>query len=326
MPNIFDDINTGAIQVGNTIKSAVNDGLDSLDNLIDNTMGMFNKDKPNKIKVRNSLGLNPEAVSDIGSNIASAIVLEKLAEQNIKNVKFYVNVFTLFRNFVNCLDGNNADKTKNFKSAMGINKVISNFIEDTKIFSEAALSLNLDIVLYVPDYTKVYKTLKYVRELEDFNGIKYYINLHQVDAGKQVLKSFKGIAIKTTHKIPYSKNMLILTHIGLDLLNYVKYKDVRLIESHTGEIKLKDKWYTKYFKIGNKNMSIMPFNSIMYYILGDSDIVKPQNIKLRKHLYKIALEKKWYSDMSKNETLHSLRQRDSILANDIKTLDNNLYD
>ena len=273
----------------------------------------------------NDINIVEEALHETGCNIVSGVILDTLATMSKKGIDVYLNVYTLYRNFVSCVEGDAETKIKMFKSVIKTRHIQDTFILDSKLLLEAILELGFNPIPYIPDYKEVRKRFKNIRELNDFKGVKFFIMSSESDASKMFKKEFSNVTINTTHKIPHSKDMSIVTHIGMDLLNYTKYDDVTLIESHTGTKKKKDLWYTKYFKISNNNLSIMPFNSLVYQLLGDSTMVKPQNIKLRKHIYKIAIEKHWYADMSVVATFSSIKSRDVILAMDIEKLKTKLY-
>ena len=269
--------------------------------------------------------LNSDATADSGVNIVTGIVLETLAGMKIDKRVLLINVKTLYRNFVSCLEGKTDDKIRLFKSAIDTGKIIELFAKDTMSVVEIALELNLDIKLYIPDYNKVNKLLHNVRDVKDITGVNHYIRLTEKTAESKLAEAMKGVVIKTTHNIPYFKDMFVVTHIPLDLLNYVRKKDVTLIESHTGELKTIDKWYTKYHPLGKNNMSVFPFNRILLYVLGDKYYIKPQNIKLRRLLYRMALDKHWSQGQSSATTISSIRSIDPVLAEQFDNIDYHLY-
>jgi len=277
------------------------------------------------MKNYNKIHLAEEAISDTGSNIASGITLETLATVKNKGVNVYINMFTLYRNFTNCLEGNSETKIKFFKSAIDTNEIYKQFLLDSEIFLEAILELGFKPIVYIPNYKKIKSNWTNVREVNDFKGLKYFIMLTETGVVEQFKDKFKDAVIETTHKLPYNKDMFIITHIGLDLLNYVKQNDVKLLESHTGIIKYKNAWNSKYYKIGKHTMTIIPFNSLLYQIFGDSYMIKPQNMKLRKLIYEMAIKNKWYDSMTSDNILSFIKRKDSILGKDLSSLKINIF-
>lgn len=88
-----------------------------------------------------------------------------------------------------------------------------------------------------------------------------------------------------------SHNALIMTHICHDLLSYKNFRVLDLIESHTGVLKKKHTWNSKYH--GGKELSMMPFNIGLLKIFGDSQTYKPMDIRFRKAIIDLAVSKQW---------------------------------
>jgi len=257
--------------------------------------------------------LNSDATSDFGCNISTGIIVEKLNEAGIKNKHLLFNAKTMYRNFINCLDGNAEEKIKMLKDKTSLNNIYNMFLTDTTKFAEACFTVAIDIHIYVPDYKKVYNDWANFREVEDFKGLKHFILITEDQACNLLLEKNKGITFKTTHILPYYENSFIATHIGMDLLNFVN-KKVSLIESNTGVIKDSSLWYTKYSKIGTKSMAIFPFNKLLYFILGDATLIKPQNIKFRSLLYKLALQLHWRPQATPVNIIASIKMKDPSIG------------
>ena len=60
----------------------------------------------------------------------------------------------------------------------------------------------------------------------------------------------------------------MLTHYPYDLLAHRKFNHLVLLESHTGNIKGKEYWYTKYYH--GKDLPEMPFRLDLLTLLGDN--------------------------------------------------------
>jgi len=102
-----------------------------------------------------------------------------------------------------------------------------------------------------------------------------------------------------------NKRCVMLTHLPFDLLSYTKFKDLLLLESHTGKLKPRQQWHTKLAV--KKDGPIIPFNLIMLCIFGDSSMLSAQPIAIRRVLLKISEARKW----------HALTTHDKIIQ-DIK--------
>ena len=84
---------------------------------------------------------------------------------------------------------------------------------------------------------------------------------------------------------------MILTHQAVDLLSYTNFLDLVLLESHTGAIKRKTEWYTKY--LNWKELPQLPWNKGLLQILGDKETFRPMDIKIKRELIEIATTYRW---------------------------------
>ena len=88
-------------------------------------------------------------------------------------------------------------------------------------------------------------------------------------------------------------NALIITHIPYDLLSYVNFNRLDLLESHTGKLKPKHLWNTKYYPVGDRSMDILPFTRKLLMVFGDKVLIHPSEYKLRSLVLDIAENRKW---------------------------------
>lgn len=84
---------------------------------------------------------------------------------------------------------------------------------------------------------------------------------------------------------------LIFTHVPWDLLSYSKFIKLDLLESHTGLIKSRKLWNTKYHPIPEHDMSFLPFMEKLLTTFGDHVMFKPAPVKERIELW-TAMKKK----------------------------------
>lgn len=84
---------------------------------------------------------------------------------------------------------------------------------------------------------------------------------------------------------------LIFTHVPWDLLSYGKFVKLDLLESHTGVIKSRKLWNTKYHAIPEHDMSFLPFMEKLLTTFGDHVMFKPAPVKERIELWS-AMKKK----------------------------------
>ena len=91
---------------------------------------------------------------------------------------------------------------------------------------------------------------------------------------------------------PDSKeNIVLLSHHMLDFLHYAKFKQLTLLESHTGALKGRDRWYTKF--CNGRELNFVPFNAATLQIFGDTEMFKPFKSEARDDILKIAADRNW---------------------------------
>lgn len=96
-----------------------------------------------------------------------------------------------------------------------------------------------------------------------------------------------------TIKPPRAGKALILTHCAFDLLSYKNFSDLTLLESHTGNVKERSQWYTKYS--GGNRLTPMPWNAGLLQIFGDSETFRPMSMKLKNAVVEMAERCSWSS-------------------------------
>lgn len=86
---------------------------------------------------------------------------------------------------------------------------------------------------------------------------------------------------------------LILTHMPYDLISYTNFKQLDLLESHTGKLKSHFEFSSKYYPIGNEKLDFMPFLEKLLLIFGDKVLIQPFDIRVRRLLVEIAKNREW---------------------------------
>lgn len=168
----------------------------------------------------------------------------------------------------------------------------------------------VDTLLEEMDY------LKTLFQMQDMN-LSFYINsysyakstypdklrkattqqqLHSFDLTEKCVKAaastFPTLKFSKDIHIDKSSVTLVLTHVPWDLLSYGRFRRLDLLESHTGAIKTRKQFNTKYYKLGDKDMSFLPFMEYLLVTFGDTIMFKPAPLKDRQSLYDTLLKKK----------------------------------
>ena len=90
-----------------------------------------------------------------------------------------------------------------------------------------------------------------------------------------------------------SSRALILTHIPFDLLSWHSFRHLALLESHTGLLKPRNLWYTKYFPVTGRPLNHLPLTRQLLKLFGDHVMFSPTEIALRRRLLDIAEAWHW---------------------------------
>lgn len=131
--------------------------------------------------------------------------------------------------------------------------------------------------------------------------------IHSFDLVSACMKEAK----KLPNVLNFSKDIsldskpstLLLSHVPWDLLSYGKFKKLDLLETHTGVIKTRKDWNSKYYRIPNKDMSFLPFWEYMLVTFGDQVMFKPSPTKERVELYEAMLKKKVHPLMTEIQSM-----------------------
>lgn len=202
--------------------------------------------------------------------------------------ELHLNLRTLVRNFIGCIDKNYQNKIFPVIVAEGIVHELKEIMEALSKYAPEHLKLQVYLCNY-EDITKqfrhaTFKEITTQKQADDKNFEENTI--------KEVLKLVNNIKIfKTELKGKYGKT-LILTHHAIDLLSADNFIDLKLLESHTGAIKGPSEWKTKL--TGTKDINI-PFNRVSLQLFGDSSgIFKPVPASVKKALINLSMYYKWH--------------------------------
>jgi len=260
-------------------------------------------------------------ISSFGVSIGTGLMLESLFKPTTKrydeariipdnkatvnDFKYhYINVFTLIRNILSAANKKNKDLTSSKKTIKSIAEVLSYEID---LLFGLYDNSNCHLVLYMLKYDKALSVMnsgiktangEMVNKIEK-NVLEEVLDIY--DIYKSVSETslndiLVDVEIQSNIRLNKLKvadtKILITTSYPLDLLNqHSTYFNIRLLESHTGVIKSKMSWYTKYNNIKD---IMLPFSKYLLYVFGDSSgDIKPLGIKERRDILEIAKLKSW---------------------------------
>lgn len=229
--------------------------------------------------------------------------------------ELWVNLKTLFRNYYN------AQGRENF-FACNIEEEIEHFgIEMNNLMSvvKAESQGKVSVVFYLPDYSSVKRRFPHALLRTDTTDNQLAYTSSMVSVINNILLERKDqIKIYTDLITENSaKKALLLTHFPIDLTTS-SFPRLALLESHTGNIKTKESWYTKLYN--GKDLSSIPFNQGTLAIFGDNEMFRPLPIQYRKALIELSKQYRWSFATTRDKVLYGLNTlKDRYMAEQLKT-------
>jgi len=262
--------------------------------------------------------LSNRTISAFPLSIGTSLALESLfkprlepydAKREIPNEidinnyqEIYINLYTLYRNIVGSVN-KEVFKNTNANELLSIMESEIDVIND--LFSIEGNNLCMPIYYY-NNYKNLFSFgqthgIKFREDKTDYQKIYKQLFL---DIIKKLFKhTDEHIEINSIIKPKNRNTSLILSHVPYDLISYMNFKKLDLLESHTGKLKHRHQWNTKYANIGDSDLSHLPFNRRLLLVLGDKILIHPNEYKLRKLIYDISIKRNW-TPMTTNDKIN----------------------
>jgi len=180
----------------------------------------------------------------------------------------WLNLHCLFRNIMGSLD------------PVGANSVLPGDLADTlefevdlirKLVNESTYG-KTNTIVYASDYAGLERKYPHARLRKGTTDKQRIYTALLVNTLNVYLKGqVKSNSLLHFHleiKPKKTSKALILTNYAIDLLNHHRFKELNLLESHTGVLKSLSAFNTKY--TGGKDLIRIPFNAAMLQVFGDS--------------------------------------------------------
>lgn len=203
----------------------------------------------------------------------------------------WINISTLFRNLMGSLTKDDSKRVHPSEIAIGLSEEIE-IIQN--IVSTETLN-KTSVIFYICEYRDLNKKYPHAsfRTITTDNQ-KIYKAIHDESIQKVIshfgkvpfIKIFNSELVTSNYR-----NALLISHIAHDLLSYKNFRELHLLESHTGVLKKRHQWHTKYEN--GKELSMLPFNKVLLQLFGDSEHFRPYPISVRKAVLQIADTYKW---------------------------------
>lgn len=229
--------------------------------------------------------------------------------------QFWVNIFTLARNLLQAIP---AEYVMNVSSRPMLDSLIMEIDVIQSLLN--SYSNKTELKLYACSYDKALNIRNpYVSPRKD-NTDKQKHNRNTLnEAVKLLINHFKqeNIITKFDSEIQPDKRVksLMLTSQIWDLLSHKNFYSLDLIESHTGIIKNKYEFYTKYYN--GKDLEMIPFNKLFIYVFGDKDMFAPMNIKVRKEIIQLGIDNRWTQFTTKDKLKNDINKIKDFYLRDV---------
>lgn len=259
----------------------------------------------------------------IGTGIALESIFKPILEVYDDNIKVdkvdinkfhtcYISVYTLIRNIVSAYPTEYKNKILGTKDKKFLLKEVASEIDTiTELFNE----VKCNVYFYALPYMDIVSKLD--------NSFFKKSKASQLDI-EMLYKQVVDLLIKGTNGLiksnilPNNNPSLIMTHTAIDLLKVSVVPNLSLLESHTGRVKDKSKFNTKYYKAAKFDMTIFPFTERLCCIFGDRHYIRPAAITFRKDIYNVATLKKWTPFTSESKIIQTLYDANPELSVEYK--------
>lgn len=248
-------------------------------------------------------------------SIATAEPFEKVVtnmEFNGKGDAIFFNVRTLWRNFWGAYPNDGKPNVR---------EVIPLFIEETRQLQNFIHSGGRAFYFYYPQYRAIEKVFPLAKfRQEDKLTPKQKVELIAEHVALTGLIA-SGITIANiNYNMPaYDKDVWMITHHPIDLLQRYQFKSLHLLESHTGVLKNPMEWNSKI--IPTADYVRIPFNVMTLQVFGDGVTFLSGPPAYKKALLELAEARQWTPLTTKTKIIDDLgRLSDKTVATTLKKM------
>lgn len=233
-------------------------------------------------------------------SIGTSLALETLfgINENVKPTNplpytQYDNLFVNIRTLVRNLYGAVSKELKVQWSAQHYLKKVLEELRNIPLIISDQSHDKLSVIYYFCEYTHLSREFPHANLKKTRDQASHYDNIeaYVIDNVKRFVKQGKLNVMICDVKVPMPEERnLILTHFPVDLVPYSTSRNLDLLESHTGTIKNRHKWYTK---LKGKDMERIPFSRKTIQIFGDGRTFSGVTPKEKKAVMDFSEANRW---------------------------------
>lgn len=256
-------------------------------------MDFVNERQRGKLPLSIGTSLAFESLLNINDNITHP---RPLYEEDYKVV--WVNLKTLYRNIYGAVDREKLDMTSDEQFSKAMFFEIDNIRDICN--NEAK---GMDVVFYSPNYKNLEKINNETLLRMDNTSLQKTFTTRMNNCLKIVLPEFnRDTEITDSKRIRIydnkitdteTRSALMVTSYAYDLVSFRKFAKLALLETHTGKVKDRTEWYTKYYN--GKDLPEMPFRLDLLTIMGDNSLFRTKVPKFKQEIIRLAEEFRWSS-------------------------------
>jgi hypothetical protein len=225
--------------------------------------------------------------------------------------QIWINLRTLIRNIDGAIDNN----VNNDASPMDYYRVV---LEEMAVIQNIVNEINdvarPEIHYYMKNYDSLTKVWRHAlfREvtaprLKVYAALENNILTHITEDIKRGILSAVQVHSEDCYATNTSSKAALISHFPVDLILVKGERFAALVESHTGAIKKREEWNTK-FRDGSKYPRI-PFDRGMIQIFGDKEnMLSPQTLKIRQRLAAISEKYQWNALTTRERIIFCVEQ------------------
>lgn len=247
------------------------------------------------------------ALESIFESSSPSIDPERVIPQKVnilEYTEFWLNLSTLVRNIIGSLS--REDSARVFPGELA--EVLDGEVEMIQFLTSQQSFNRTTPIFYVSNYQDMQSSYPHATiRMDRTDNQKQYRSLHNQTIEKFLQKNQGSTTIRVFKRDLTTENKpkaLIMTHMAYDLVSHKAFSHLDLIESHTGILKSKALWYTKYQD--GKNLPMMPFDVGLLQVFGDKETFAIKDIKLKKAIIELAIECQWTAVTTRSKILFDL--------------------
>lgn len=216
--------------------------------------------------------------------------------------ELWINIRTLYRNIMGSLDKDTLLGVVPINLADALGQEMDTIVS---IIGDVTNG-KTKVIYYVSNYKDIETKYKVgVIRRDNTDKQKEYTEI-QTQTIKLLLKAHPDNILVFDLKLKSDKQVktLLLSHYPYDLLSSKSFGSLSLLESHTGSIKEKSQWYSKYYN--GKDLVRIPFREDFIQVFGDKETFRPMNNEVRNQIIELAEKYKWSSITTHDKILYSV--------------------